>query len=336
MPGLPMPAIGHAKQLVREGLEGDRRRPVRMPQLAEEEFADGGNAAIDVNGRPLEDAGKIGWNRVWLHLNEHGVRTHASDPVGMRRLGRLDQQRRAHRLHHPPVEPLIVHAIQEQADHRLGVPVPLEPEPGPVLDQGDLEGTRGAGPELAARQYRNEWRGLLQEVQLLFKTRQRRAATFVVMTTIGLPRRGNGLHIALVACVFIVACGGGSKSPGTTSPPSNTSASPIAGTYQTAVSLTSNSCTDIAVQNNPTVVTHTAGATAFTMTHAGTQYQGTLAANNSFTTAPKGVVAGTATHTLSIAGQFGTNAFTADVTVAVTGSGNGAPCQYAVRWVGTK
>jgi hypothetical protein len=156
------------------------------------------------------------------------------------------------------------------------------------------------------------------------------------MITIGLPRNARGLHIALVACVFIVACGGGGTSSGTTNPPGSTNTSAIAGNYQTAVSLTSNGCTGIAVQNNPTLVTHTAGATTFTMAHAGTEYQGTLAANNSFTTTPKPVVAGSVTHTLTIAGQFGTNSFTADVTVAVTGSGNGAPCQYVVRWVGSK
>jgi hypothetical protein len=131
----------------------------------------------------------------------------------------------------------------------------------------------------------------------------------------------------------LVACGGG-KSSGTTNPTNTTSA--IAGNYQTAVTLTSNSCTGIAVQNNPTLVSHTSGATAFTMSHAGTEYQGTLAANNSFTTTAKAIVVGTVTHTLTIAGTFGTNSFTADVTAAVTGTGNGAPCQYVVRWVGSK
>lgn len=140
----------------------------------------------------------------------------------------------------------------------------------------------------------------------------------------------------MYAALILAACGSGSgKSAGPTGG-NNTPTSPIAGNYQTAVSLTSNSCTGIVVQPNPTLVSHTAGATAFTMTHAGTEYQGTLAANNSFTTAARAIPAGTVTHTLTISGQFTTNGFTADVTVNVTGTGNGAPCQYVVRWVGSK
>jgi hypothetical protein len=153
------------------------------------------------------------------------------------------------------------------------------------------------------------------------------------MTTIGLRSRAVRLYVALG--FLAVGCAGGSTSSPTGNP-GNTTASPIAGTYQTAVSLTSNTCSGITVQPSPTIVTHTAGATGFTMSHAGTSYTGTLAANNSFTTAAKAIPAGSVTHTLSVAGQFATNGFTADVTANVTGSGNGAPCQYVVRWVGTK
>jgi hypothetical protein len=137
-----------------------------------------------------------------------------------------------------------------------------------------------------------------------------------------------------LAVVFLLACGGGSKTTGTPNPSAQVSA--IAGTYQTAVSLTSNTCTGITVQNNPTTVAHTSGSASLTLTHAGQTYNGTLASNNSFTTQAKAIVVGTVTHTLTIAGQFTTNGFTADVTVPVTGTGNGAPCQYVVRWVGTK
>ena len=114
------------------------------------------------------------------------------------------------------------------------------------------------------------------------------------------------------------------------------SQSPIAGTYQTDVTLASSSCTGITVQDNPTRVSHTTGSTTFTLTHAGNTYSATLGANNTFTTTPKPIVAGTATHTLSIAGQFTTDAFTATVSVSVTGTGNGAPCQYVVHWVGSR
>jgi hypothetical protein len=138
-----------------------------------------------------------------------------------------------------------------------------------------------------------------------------------------------------LSCALVLACGGGSSSPtGSTNQQQQTSA--LAGTYQTAVSLTSNTCTGISVQNNPTTVVHAPGATTFTMSHAGQTYTGALGTNNAFTTQPKPIEAGSVTHTLTIAGQFTTNGFTADVTVNVTGTGNGAPCQYVVRWVGTK
>lgn len=132
------------------------------------------------------------------------------------------------------------------------------------------------------------------------------------------------------------ACGGGSKTTGTTGTTGtpSTQVSPLAGTYQTAVTLTSNSCSGITVQNNPTTVTHAVGATTFSMAHAGQSYSGTLGANNTFTTAPNSIPVGAATHTLTIAGQFTTNGFTADVTANV--AGGGAACQYVVRWVGTK
>ena len=109
--------------------------------------------------------------------------------------------------------------------------------------------------------------------------------------------------------------------------------SPIAGTYQTSVSLTSNTCTGITVQNNPTTVTHDAGATAFTLAHVGQVYNGTLASDLSFTTAPKAIAVGSTTHTLTIGGRFNTGGFVADVTAVVTGS---TSCQYQVHWVGTR
>lgn len=145
------------------------------------------------------------------------------------------------------------------------------------------------------------------------------------MTPPSLLRRLRRLS-ALFGAIALAAC-----SSGTDEDPS-----PIAGTYQTAVSITSNSCTGIAVSPNPTRISHSAGATTFTLTHANNTYNGTLGANNTFTTSSKSIVAGSATHTLSIAGQFTTDAFTATVTVNVTGSGNGAPCTYVVHWDGTK
>ena len=130
------------------------------------------------------------------------------------------------------------------------------------------------------------------------------------------------LH-SFAALLLAASCAGTSSVP----------ASQIAGTYQTAVSLTSSTCSGITVQNNPTTVAHTAGATTFTLTHAGQTYNGTLGANDAFTTAARPIPVGTTTHTLTISGSFTTAGFVADVTAVVTGS---ASCQYVVHWQGTR
>lgn len=130
------------------------------------------------------------------------------------------------------------------------------------------------------------------------------------------------LH-SLAALLVAASCAGTSSIP----------TSPIAGTYQTAVTLTSSTCTGITVQNNPTTIAHTSGATTFTLTHAGQTYNGTLGMNDAFTTAAKPIAVGTTTHTLTISGSFTSGGFVADVTAVVTGS---ASCQYVVHWQGTR
>jgi hypothetical protein len=109
--------------------------------------------------------------------------------------------------------------------------------------------------------------------------------------------------------------------------------SPIAGTYQTAVSLQSSTCVGVILQNNPTTVVHSEGAQTFTLTHAAQIYNGTFGTNNTFTTEAKAITVGTTTRTLTIAGTFTNGGFSADVTVVVTGS---ASCQYVVHWQGTR
>jgi hypothetical protein len=109
----------------------------------------------------------------------------------------------------------------------------------------------------------------------------------------------------------------------------------VAGTYATAVTLDANNCNGITVQPNPTVVTHTAGATTLSLSHAGNAYSGTVQNNGSFSTT-KAIVAGSATHNLSIAGVFTRTGFTATVTVDLTDTQGPVACRYVVKWVGTK
>jgi hypothetical protein len=133
-----------------------------------------------------------------------------------------------------------------------------------------------------------------------------------------------------VASAAIVAGCGGSDGP----TPASTDLS-VGGTYDTAVTLTQNTCGAITVQRNVTTVTHTPGATTLTVTHVGNAYTGTVQRNGSFSTTPKAVVAGTETHTLTIAGTFTTTAVDATVSAAVQRAG-AANCDYTVKWAGPK
>ena len=110
----------------------------------------------------------------------------------------------------------------------------------------------------------------------------------------------------------------------------------VAGTYGTVVTLTENTCTGITVQSLPTSVAHTEGSTSLTLTHGPLTYTGTLTTAGAFTTTPRTVGdPGGPQSTLSIAGQFSTTGFVADVTVTVTSS-TAPNCGYKVHWVGTK
>jgi hypothetical protein len=134
----------------------------------------------------------------------------------------------------------------------------------------------------------------------------------------------------LLTTIPVAACSG------TTQPAPADTLLRVAGTYTTAVTLESSNCSGITVQPNPTIVAHTAGATAIVLTHAGNAYSGTVQNNGSFTTTTKAIVAGTATHNLSIAGTFNRTGFTATVTVDLTDTQGPVACRYVVKWVGTK
>jgi hypothetical protein len=137
--------------------------------------------------------------------------------------------------------------------------------------------------------------------------------------------------IPVVFAVLIPACAGSTG-------PAN-EVLQVAGTYATAVSLTANSCGNtITVQPNPTVVTHVAGATTISLQHGPVTYSGTVTSAGAFTTQP--VVVNDAGNgvqsTLTIAGQFATTGFTADVSVGVVQTQAPTTCAYSVHWVGTK
>lgn len=141
---------------------------------------------------------------------------------------------------------------------------------------------------------------------------------------------GRSCQLVLAAVCGLVGCGGSSGYGGSTAPQIS-----VGGTYATVVSLTANTCgSSITVQNNNTVITHTAGALNFGMQH-GVSYTGHLATSGHFTTDNALFADATGTSNLTVTGDFSTTGLVADVTVAVTR--NTPPnCTYSVHWIGTK
>lgn len=139
---------------------------------------------------------------------------------------------------------------------------------------------------------------------------------------------GRTASSVFITAAVIAACGGSSSGPEPTD-------LRVAGTYDTAVTLQQNTCAAITVQRFATSVTHTPGATALTLTHAGNVYTGTVQRTGAFATTPKAITAGTETHTLTIAGTFSTTAVDATVSVDVQRQGS-TNCQYSVKWAGPK
>ncbi len=132
----------------------------------------------------------------------------------------------------------------------------------------------------------------------------------------------------LLVVIAVVACGGSAQ----IAPAGNAG---FAGTYATAVTLASNTCGTITVQNNPTSVTYDATTRAVSFTHAGTTYSGSVAADSTFTTPPRAVnVNDGFAYSIGLAGKFRPNGFDATATVDRTG-GSGA-CRFTVRWAGTR
>ncbi len=134
-----------------------------------------------------------------------------------------------------------------------------------------------------------------------------------------------------LAVAAALACGGGSGTPTT---PSNLLA--VAGTYPTVTTVIAerNTCGTVTVQDNPTTVTHTAGATDVSLVHAGSTYRGSVDTRGQFSTPAANFTFPDADYTIGISGQFTTTGFTA--TVELTKRTSSTTCTYAVRWVGTK
>lgn len=105
----------------------------------------------------------------------------------------------------------------------------------------------------------------------------------------------------------------------------------VGGTYDTMVTLlpAGNTCGNVSVQNNPTVVDQPPGSASLSLTHAGNVYSGSVDRTGHFSTSPR-VVGGN--FNISITGQFSASGFDATVQVQQLSP----PCGYQVHWVGSK
>jgi hypothetical protein len=135
--------------------------------------------------------------------------------------------------------------------------------------------------------------------------------------------------VMLAAAAAACSSGGGGDNPG----PDPDPAIHVAGTYQTEVTLVSNTCPGQTVQQHPTVVTHAAGATEVSLAHAGSTYRGTLAADGAFSTPPVTQVFDGISYAISITGQFTETAIDALVLVEAARQ---PPCAFTARWAGPK
>jgi hypothetical protein len=140
------------------------------------------------------------------------------------------------------------------------------------------------------------------------------------------------MHRPLVLVLAaVIATGCSSDGPGPDPDPDPVIS--VGGTYQTAVTMLSNTCPGQTVQQHTTAVQHVAGATTLSLTHAGSTYTGTLNADGTFGTAPVTQVFDGISYTITISGEFTETTIDAQVRVDAAKQ---PPCSFTARWAGPK
>lgn len=134
----------------------------------------------------------------------------------------------------------------------------------------------------------------------------------------------RAVRVSALGAAFVVGCSGGAGPAPVIS---------VGGTYDTAVTLVSSSCAGQTVEQHQTLVGHSPGATALTLTHAGSAYGGTLSSDGSFATATVGQVFDNISYRIGIVGRFTQTAIDATVTVSADRQ---PPCTFTARWAGPK
>lgn len=107
----------------------------------------------------------------------------------------------------------------------------------------------------------------------------------------------------------------------------------VGGSYQTTVTLLEATCAGQTVEQHPTAVTHTPGAKTLVVSHAGSDYPGTVTSSGAFSTPPVTQTFTGISYAIRIAGTFTRTGMDARVDVAAARQ---PPCSFAARWVGPK
>jgi hypothetical protein len=138
------------------------------------------------------------------------------------------------------------------------------------------------------------------------------------------------MHRLFLLCLSGLAGSGCANAPTPSAAPS------FAGAYDTAVSVTENSCGAITVLPAVTTVAHQPGSAHLTLTHAGISYPGTVTRDSSFTTDTVTLEAHGDRYRIHIVGRFTAGGFDALTTVDQITTQTGAACRYVVHWIGSR
>ena len=122
--------------------------------------------------------------------------------------------------------------------------------------------------------------------------------------------------------------------PANAASPSDANAAAFVGEYTTDVTLVRSSCRGIEVESRPTTVAPGSNAKALTITHGMLRFEARMR-DTSFTARPVSTEVGPQSHTLTLSGTFSERKLTAEVRVKVEETG-ARPCDYVVRWAGTR
>jgi hypothetical protein len=154
---------------------------------------------------------------------------------------------------------------------------------------------------------------------------------------------------AVLLSLLSLACGGArgaedgaaaAPSPAAASTPASPtsatgSGSAFAGDYTTDVTLVRSACRGIEVESRPTTVTQGSNAQSLSITHGPLRFDARLRDTGAFSARPVSTTVGSQTHTLTLSGTFSERALSAEVRATVEEPGQ-RPCDYLVRWAGTK